>query len=388
MNPTTIDGLLGQAVSDGAFPGVVAIVGDRDGVIYEGVFGRLNVDGDEPVRADTMFWIASMTKAIVSVAALGMIERGELELEQPVADVLPEFAQLPILDGFDGDEPRLRPATRTATMRHLFTHTSGLSYWFGNADVLRYHEVTGLPDPFSGSKRIFELPLLFEPGERWEYGISLDWLGRVVEAVSGQDLDTHCRERIFDPLGMPDTTFDPSDAQRARLMDVHRAAPTGPPAPEPLGLAEDQEFWSAGGGLYSTAGDYTRFLRAVLRGGELDGERVLSAESVDLAFSDQLHGAPLPPDGSVSAVPELTNDVPALPFKQGFGLGFSLLLEDIPTMRRAGSGNWAGLCNSYFFVDRTTGITLTVMTQVLPFFDARIVGALQMLEATVYAELG
>ena len=163
MNSTTIDGLLEHAVSDGTFPGVVAMVGDRVGVIYEGAFGRLNVDGAEPVRADTLFWIASMTKAIVSVAALGMIERGELELEQPVADVLPAFADLPVLDGFDGDEPRLRPAARPATMRHLFTHTSGLGYWFGNEDVLRYHEVTGLPNPFSGSRRIFELPLLFDP---------------------------------------------------------------------------------------------------------------------------------------------------------------------------------------------------------------------------------
>jgi len=388
MNPTTADGLLEQAVASGVFPGVVVIVGDRDGLIYEGALGRLSVDRDEPVRTDTMFWIASMTKAIVSVAALGMIERGELELEQPVADVIPAFADLPVLDGFDGDEPRLRPAARQATIRHLFTHTSGLGYWFSNADVLRYHEVTGLPDPFSGSKRIFELPLLFDPGERWEYGISLDWLGRVVETVSGQDLDTHCRERIFEPLGMPDSTFLPDDAQRARLMAIHTAAAAGPPTLSPVGAPDDQEFLSAGGGMFSTAADYTRFLRALLRGGELDGERVLSPESVDLAFSDHLHGAPLPPEGSKSAVPELTYDVPALPFKQGYGLGFNLMLEDIPGMRRAGSGNWAGLCNCYFFVDRATGITVTVMTQVLPFFDPRIVGALQQLEMTLYAELG
>ncbi len=383
----TIDGLLEQAVADGVFPGVVVIVGDRDGVRYEGAFGRLSVDGSQPVRTDTMFWIASMTKAIVSTAALAMIERGELELEQKVADVLPAFADLPVLDGFDGDEPRLRPAARPATMRHLFTHTSGLGYWFGNEDVLRYHEVTGLPNPFSGSRRIFELPLLFDPGERWEYGIGVDWLGQVVETVSGQDLETHCRERIFEPLRMVDTTFDPDDAQRARLMAVHERRADGSLARSSVALPAEQEFWSAGGGLYSTAGDYTRFLRAILRGGELDGERVLTAESVALALSDQLNGAPLPADGSHAAVPELTNDVPALPFEQGFGLGYSLVLEDIPQMRRAGTGNWAGLCNSYFQVDPASGLTATIMTQVLPFFDDRIVETLGAFEMAAYAEL-
>ncbi len=288
------------------FPGIVAMVGDRDGLLYEGAFGRLSVDGDEPVRADTMFWIASMTKAIVSVAAIGMIERGELELEQPVADVIPAFGELPVLEGFDGDEPRLRPARRQATIRHLFTHTSGLGYWFSNADVRRYHEVTGLPDPFSGSTRVFELPLLFDAGERWEYGISLDWLGQVVETVSGQDLETHCRERIFEPLGMRDSTFLPTDDQRARAMAIHTASPAGPPTLSPIGPPGEQEFLSAGGGLFSTCGDYTRFLRALLRGGELEGERVLTPESVELAFSDHLHGAPLPAEGSKSAVPELS----------------------------------------------------------------------------------
>jgi CubicO group peptidase (beta-lactamase class C family) len=156
----------------------------------------------------------------------------------------------------------------------------------------------------------------------------------------------------------------------------------------PIGPPGEQEFLSAGGGLFSTCGDYTRFLRALLRGGELEGERVLTPESVELAFSDHLHGAPLPAEGSKSAVPELSHDVPALPFKQGFGLGFNLMLEDLPGMRRAGSGNWAGLCNCFFFVDRATGICVTTMTQVLPFFDARIIGALQQLEMTLYSELG
>ncbi len=385
MDTAAIDGLLEQAVSTGALPGVVAMVGGREGTLYEGVYGRLSVQSDEPARADTMFWIASMTKAIVSVAALQLIERGELELEQPVADILPAFGELAILDGFDVDVPRLRAATRPVTLRHLLTHTSGCGYWFDNPDVLRYHRVTGVPDPLSGRSAMLHVPRLFEAGERWEYGTSVDWLGLVVEKVVGADLDTHLRTHICEPLGMLDTTFDPSDAQRDRLMAIHEVGAAQPLTLSSVALPEEQEIWSGGGGLYSTAGDYLRFMRALLRGGELDGERVLRAETVELAFTNHLKGAPLPADGSHSAVPELTNDVPALPFKQGFGLGFSLMLEDIPGMRRAGTGNWAGLCNSYFWIDHTTGIAATLMTQILPFFDAGVVKTLLGFEASVYA---
>jgi methyl acetate hydrolase len=385
MDTAAIEALLEQAVSTGALPGVVAMVGDREGTLYEGVHGRLSVDSDEPARAGTMFWIASMTKAVVSVAVLQLIERGELELEQPVTDILPAFGELPILDGFDLDVPRLRAATRPATLRHLLTHTSGCGYWFDNPDVLRYHRVTGVPDPLSGSAEMLRVPRLFEAGERWEYGTSVDWLGLVVETVGGADLDTHLRAHICEPLGMVDTTFDPSDAQRDRLMAIHNARAGQPLSLSSIALPEEQEIWSGGGGLYSTARDYLRFMRALLRGGELDGERILRPETVELAFTDHLHGAPLPADGSHSAVPELTNDVPALPFKQGFGLGFSLLLEDIPAMRRAGTGNWAGLCNSYFWIDHASGIAATLMTQILPFFDAGVVQTLLGFEASVYA---
>jgi methyl acetate hydrolase len=385
MDSAAIDGLLGQAVAAGTFPGLVAMVGDRDRTLYERAYGRLSVESDKRARADTMFWIASMTKAIVSVAALALIERGELELEQPVADILPAFGELAILDGFDADVPRLRPATRPVTLRHLLTHTSGCGYWFDNPDVLRYHRVTGVPDPLSGRAETLRVPRLFEAGERWEYGTSVDWLGLVVEKIGGADLDTHLRTHICEPLGMLDTTFDPSHAQRGRLMAIHDARAGQPLSLSSIGLAAEQEFWSGGGGLYSTAGDYLRFMRALLRGGELDGERVLRPETVELAFTDHLQGAPLPPDGTHSAVPELTNDVPAPPFKQGFGLGFSLMLEDIPGMRRAGTGNWAGLCNSYFWIDHTSGIAATLMTQIVPFFDPGVVETLLGFEASVYA---
>src|SRR4051794_39217688 len=202
-----IDTLLDRAVADKAVPYVVALAGDRDGTLYEGAAGT---------AAHTVFALASMTKAMVSAGALQLIEEGRLELEQPVADVLPAFGELQVLEGFDGDEPILRPPASQATIRHLLTHTSGASYFFSNADIRRWHEVTGTPDITSGLLASLNVPLVADPGTRWEYGLSTDWLGQVVEAVSGQDLDAYLRAHLWEPLGMPDATFRPTEAQRTR----------------------------------------------------------------------------------------------------------------------------------------------------------------------------
>jgi methyl acetate hydrolase len=386
MSTSDIDGLLQGAVDNRVLPGVVALTGDRDGTQYEGAFGLLNIDGDAAVAPDTMFAIMSMTKAFVTVAALQLIEQGAIELSQPVAEVLPAFADLAVLEGFDGDTPRLRAPARQATIRNLLTHTSGLSYSFLNADILRYRQLTGTPDEISGQLEMLNVPLVADPGTRWEYGISSDWLGQVVEAVSGSDLATYCRDRIFDPLGMPDATFRPNDEQAARMMTLYDRSPDGGLVQNALELPEP-EFWMGGSGAFATGLDYLRFIRALLRGGELDGERVLTAETVDLAFSDHLDGAPLP-DGMHSAMPELSNDVPAVPFLQGWGLGFHLFLEDLPGMRRAGSADWGGLFNCSYWIDRTAGIAGVLLTQVLPFYDARIVETTAGFELGVYADVG
>jgi methyl acetate hydrolase len=388
MDSSAIDGRLEQAAADRVVSGLVAVAGDQDGVLYEGAFGVLNIDGDTPVRPDTMFWLASMTKAIVSVGALQLIERGEIEIEQPVADILPAFGALQVLEGFDGDTPRLRAPKRQATIRQLLTHTAGAGYWFGNEGLLRYYQLTGIPDPSSGKlATLFEIPLVADPGTRWEYGTNTDWLGLVVEAVSGQTLDAFCAEHIFAPLAMPDATFVPTEQQATRMMTVHSRTPDGGLLPTPLSPPADAEFYSAGSGASGTALDYLRFMRALLRGGELDGERILQDETVELAFTDHLNGAPLP-DIMRSAIPELTNDVPAWPIAQGWGLGFRLVLEDIPAMRRAGTGDWAGLANCYFWIDRASGIAGAFLTQVLPFYDARTVETGLAFEQGVYALVG
>ena len=387
-NLAPVDELLQGASADGVVPGVVALVADRDGVAYEGAAGRLRIDDDAPATADTMFRIASMTKALTSVAVLQLVEQGRLALDQTVASVIPAFGELQLLEGFDGDEPRLRKLSREPTIQHLLTHTSGLAYWFSNADLYRWHQVTDAPDPFTGLRKCLDTPFVAEPGERWEYGVNTAWLGLVVEAVAGQPLEAYLAEHLFEPLGMTDATFSPSAAQRARLMDIHDRTADGGLAKSKFEMPQTPEMAFGGEGAYATAGDYMRFLRAVLRGGELDGARILEPETVSLMFADHLAGAPLP-EIMKSALPELTNDVPSLPFKQGWGLGLHLFLEDVPEMRRAGSGDWAGLFNSYYWLDPATGITAAIFTQLLPFFDARVVETLlQPFEVGIYAQVG
>jgi CubicO group peptidase (beta-lactamase class C family) len=255
--------------------------------------------------------------------------------------------------------------------------------------VAKYHLLTGTVDVLSGEKAaLTEVPLARDPGIIWDYGTNTDWLGLLVEHVSGQSLDAYLAEHIFGPLQMEDITFAPSQEQRDRLMPVYARTPDGGLVETPLELAPEPEWWSAGHGLYGTAGAYARYLRALLRGGELDGVRILSEESVALAFSDQLRGVPMPTEGIVSTVPELLNDVPPFPFAESWGLGFHLVLEDVPGARRAGTGDWAGIFNLYYWVDRTSGIGGMILTQVLPFFDAGVVNTSLAIEGTVYAQLG
>ncbi|HEV7733689.1 MAG TPA: serine hydrolase domain-containing protein [Candidatus Binatia bacterium] len=376
---TAIDDVLRGAVARGDVPGAVVTVHDRNGVRFE------TGHGDLPDGLRTMFRFASMTKALTSVAALQLVEAGKIALDAPVASVIPAFGEAQVLVGFDGDTPRLRPPARAATIRHLLTHTAGHGYLFTNPDLHRYHRVTGLPTPFDGCIASLSAPLIADPGTRWEYGINTDWLGRVVESVSGQGLDVHLAKAVFEPLGMRDATFTPTAVQRARLMPIRSRTPQGTLAPSPLDLPGAPEFQPGGHGAYGTPADYGRFVRALLRGGELDGARILRPETTDLMFSDQLGDVPMP-TSMPAVMPEWTNQVPAPPTRQTWGLGLQVSLEDMPGMRPAGTGSWAGIFNSYYWIDRTTGIAATFFTQVLPFFDVGVVPALLAVEHAVYAQ--
>lgn len=380
-----LDALLSDAVAAGAVPGVALVVSTREGVAYEGAAGRLRVDEpDAPeVGPETMFRLASMTKAMVSVAALQLVEQRRLRLDAPVEEILPDFGALEVLDGWDGDTPRLRPPNRPPTILDLLTHTSGLGYFFSSAELLRWQEKTRTPSIMTGRKAALHMPLLHDPGTRFEYGISTDWLGLAIEAIAGAPLDEVLRDQVFEPLGMTDATFRPTDEQHARTMAVHSRNADGGLDLSELDLPTDPEFMPGGSGVSATAGDHARFARALLRGGELGGARILGEETTELMFTDHIDGIPQP-EVTRSAAPEWMNDVPSLPIRQGWGLGLHVRHERIPGMREAGSADWAGLLNCYYWIDRTSGLTASLMTQVLPFFDFGVVGTLLAVEQELY----
>lgn len=374
-----IDDLLNAVTADGSLHGIAATIVGRDGVLYEGAAGDAG--------PDTMFRNASMTKAVASTAALQLVEEGRLDLDVTVASIVPAFGELQVLDGFDGGEPVLRAPRTQATVRQLMNHTSGCGYHFLNEKLLTYCTDYGFPDVLSGKKQSISAPLVHDPGTVWEYGVSTDWVGQVVEAVSGQTLGDYLAENVYGPLGMTDSTFAPTDEQRARLLPVVSRAADGSLVPTDIDLSAEQEWDAAGHGSYGTIADFGRFVRAWVNGGELDGRRILNEETVELALRDHLDGAPLPKKMEPT-VPELVNPVELLDVPQGWGLGFHVYSIDLPGMRSAGSGDWSGLFNTFFWIDRTAGIGAVIATQLLPFFDAKMVETILGFEAAVYAELG
>ena len=363
---TSIDAVLQDAVASGAVPHVAAIAADREGVIYEGAAGeRIVGEAPDPVSTSTQFAIMSMTKIVCTVAALQQVERGELDLGAPVERYCPEFGKLQVLEGVDGTTPRLRPPASQATIKHLLTHTSGLGYWFWNKDVVAFEQATGVPNVVPGKAEAFQAPLVADPGTRFEYGINTDWLGKVVEAVAGATLDEVVRTGITSPLGMHDTMFRLDDARLDNAVRVHVRGEDGRWTPAGLILNQEPDWWAGGHGLYSTPRDYIRFERALLRGGELDGARILREETVDAAFTNQIGDLDFPAQ-IATADPATTDDFNAGP---GYKWGYGLLLntQDVPGARRAGTGAWAGLFNTHFFIDRTTGVCASIYTNSLPF---------------------
>ena len=280
----------------------------------------------------------------------------------------------------------MRPPATAATVRQLLSHTAGHGYFFLSPELGRYHEVTGLPNVLTGQRAALGAPLTSDPGTRWEYGINTDWLGLVVEAVSGQQLDEYLTEHLFAPLGMTGATFLPTAEDRAAMMPVHARTPDGLVVTE-LDLSAEPEWMAGGHGAIATAEDYGRFITMLLRGGTApDGTRVLSDELVAEAFTDQLGGLTYP-DVIESAAPELSNHIVNLPVQQSWGLGFHLTLEDLPGLRRAGTGDWAGIFNCYYWVDRASGVGGAFLTQVLPFFDERCVATAVAVEQLAYSQL-
>ena len=386
VDRTALDRILADAVDSGAVPHVAAIAADADGVLYEAGFGPRVTGQDGQVTQGTEFAIMSMTKIIATVAALQLVEQGRLDLDAPVDSYCPEFAEVQVLEGWDGDKPRLRaPATR-ATVRHLVTHTSGLTYWFWNADVTKYEQVTGIPNVVPGRIDAFKAPMVADPGSRFVYGINTDWLGRVIEAVTGKGLDVVVKEGVTGPLGMDGTSFTLTPGQTAARAAVHVKDDSGRwfDAGDIVNRT-DPDWWAGGHGLYSTPRDYIRFERALLRGGELDGTRILAATTVDEAFRNQI--------GELDFPAEIPSVDPAssgpLNLGPGYKWGYGLLLNtaDIPGRRRAGTGAWAGLFNTHFWIDRASGICASIYSSSLPFVTPEALQLYLGYETALYAAL-
>ena len=367
-----------QAVAQGRIAGAVALVTGRDGVVYEHAAGVRAVGAETPMDAATVFWIASMTKAIVSVAALQLVERGKLTLDGDLSDLMPDFKDLQVLTPDGG----LRPAKGGVTLRQLLTHTSGFAYGFTSAELAAWIEANAF-DANAGTRTSWRQPLLFDPGEGWIYGIGIDWAGLVIEAASGERLDVYLREHVFTPLGMPDTGFIGSPDRATRTAGVHVRGPDGALTPIPFGMPADPEVLSGGGGLYSTARDYGRFLRLLLNGGELDGARILSEQTVR-GLNDS-HTGERRAGYIRTAMANLSSDFDLYPdMATGHGLATMVTPQATAEGRSAGSLAWGGLANTYYWADPTAGKAGVLLTQLLPFGDPDVLSLMRTLERDAY----
>ena len=381
-----VDRVVEDAVRSGAVPGAVALVASPGELIHAASFGVESTETGAPLRADSLLRGASQMKLPTTIATLRLLETGQLDLDTPVGDVLPEFDALQVLTGFDDAEPILRPPASRATIRQLLTHTSGLGYDFWDRRLDRYYRLTGQLPLGSGKLAAFTAPLLDDPGVRFRYGMSMDWAGRVVETIEGEPLQDVLSRLVFEPLGLRDTTCLLTDEQRPRIAPVHVETSPGrwvPTAADYYSSSDTPEFVAGGHSLYTTPLDYLRIQRLVLRGGELDGHRVLSRATVDEIFRDHLGGLTV---GTIeTAQPDVSFEVPL--GNRRWSLGQLLNVDSEPGKRSAMSAGWAGGFNTFYWMDRAAEVAVALYTQTLPFFHPAVVALVDRFERAVYLAL-
>lgn len=379
-----VSDILKRATDAGDVPGVIATAATMDGVIYEGAFGRRSLANETPMTLDTVVRIASMTKAITGACAMQLVEQGKLDLDAPIGPLLSDLGRVQVFEGFDATgEPKLRAPKRPITLRHLLTHTSGHVYDTWNAQITAYREKTGIPSTDSGLNAALLTPLMFDPGDKWEYSIGIDWAGKAVEAVSGMKLGQYMKQNIFDPLGMVDTGFTIGEPQRTRLAGIHSRGENGL-VPLDRKFPDQPEYEAGGGGLASTVSDYLAFTQMILHGGAFRGARILKPETIALMSQNAMG------DLNVRALkaeqPQRSNDVD---FIDGMKWGLTFLINPQPmtTGRSANSLAWAGLMNSYYWIDPTRKVTGVFATQILPFCDVKALPLFQQFETAIYKAL-
>ena len=379
-----IDSMLHAATRAGEVPGIVALAATDDGTIYEGSFGRRRLQDGPAMTRDTVFRVASMVKLITSVAALQLVEQNRVSLDAPVPEIDPAVGSPKVLEGFDAKGlPLLRPAARPITLRQLLTHTAGFSYRLWDAKAVQY--AASLKQLTPAQKTLAAPnPLMFDPGERWQYGTSIDWVGRIVEFVSRDSLDVYFRKHILDPLGMNDTAFVISPQQREREASVHRRGPDGSLTAQPTEQKSTRQTFSGGGGIYSTGPDYLTLIRALLRGGSLNGVRILRPDTVALMGQNQI--GKIEVGVLKTTAPALSNDVDLCPgIRLKWGFGHLINTQAVPGGRSAGSLSWGGLFNTYYWIDPEKRVAAVFMTQVLPFADGRALRPYRQFERGIYA---
>jgi CubicO group peptidase (beta-lactamase class C family) len=373
-----LDAILKAAVEARDVPGVVAMAATDRSIIYEGAFGPRCVGAAAKMSSDTVFRIASMVKLLTSVAAMQLVERDKLRLDEPAEKIDPELASPLVLDGFDAKgAPQLRPARTPLTLRNLLTHTSGYTYPLWDADVVRYLKCC------NSDRKLPRKPLTFDPDAKWAYGGSIDKVGRLVAIASGMPLERYFHDNITGPLGMHDTTVNLTTSQRSREAGVHKRHADGTFKPEPQEKPKVITSFSGGGGIYSTAPDYLILLQALLNGGSLNGNTILKPQTVALMAENQI--------GDIEAGimkttnPALSSDVDFFPgVRKRWGFGHMITMDPVRDGRKAGSLTWAGLLNTYYWIDPASGIAGVVMMQMLPFADARALKLYRTFERGVY----
>src|SRR3984957_17216356 len=368
-------------------PACVAMAATSSKITYTGAFGMRDSKSGVAVTPESLFMIASMTKPVTSVAAMQLVEQGKLKLDEPASTYIQELGSLQVLHGFEpgSGKPILKPATKPVTLRTLLTHTSGFAYdtWF--ADMLRWEKESGNSSPIGTVAQL--TPLMFEPGSRWQYGTSADWSGRLVETVSGLTLEQYFQKNILEPLEMHDTSFLVPAAKFDRLVsEYHRGSDgTGPLKENPRNLPKPPKAFNGGGGLYSTAPDYVRFMQMILRRGQgPKGEQLLQPKTVDMMASIQT--GDLSCGKLKTSRPDISSDVDFHPgSKDGFGFGFLINSVAYDGRRSAGSLAWGGVANTYFWIDPKKGVAGVIMMQYLPFADKEALAVLGDFERAVYA---
>ena len=370
----------------GGAPGVVAMATDRNGNFYEGCAGKRALGSDQPMTLDSVMAIFSTTKALTGTCIMQLVEEGKIRLDDPARKYVPEIAELQVLDGFDAaGQPKTRPPKRDITVNDLILHISGLCYEFFSADDLKYRTSKNIPTVVSSTFASIRTVLLHEPGERWTYGVNIDWLGRIVEQQRGKRLGAVMKERIFGPLGMQDIDFTMSDAMKSRLAVLHDRAQDGKLTPLPdLILPQPPEMDMGGHGLYASVGEYMKFIRMILNDGAGPNGRVLKAETVEQMSKNGLPGN-VTSGGWKTSIPSLSNDGEFDPgVTKTWAYTFQRNEEPTATGRPAGSLSWAGLGNLFYWIDRKNGIGGYWGSQILPFMDVASYPGYVDFEAAVY----